>query len=157
MKDNNPYSLRQIGIIMSQTNCFDIMKYLAKHKCGTRREMIKCLSKSEYDYTQKRNVLHWTLRRMRDLQLVNRPSKQEAIEFGVVETYTLTERGKRLFMTVMDYMKLTNNLPSFTMEILQDNKRRLEKQMKDLNKEIEQEKQLKFTKQIKLENEENQI
>ena len=60
-------------------------------------------------------------------------------------------------MTVMDFVKLTNNLPSFTMEVLQDNKTRLEKQMKDLNKEIEQEKQLKFTKQIKLENEENQI
>ncbi len=157
MKDNNPYSLKQIGIIMSNPNCFEIMKYLCEHKSGTRREMIQCLSKSEYDYKKKRNVLHYILRRMRDLQLVNRPSKQEAIEFGVVETYTLTERGKRLFMTVMDFVKLTNNLPSFTMEVLQDNKTRLEKQMKDLNKEIEQEKQLKFTKQIKLENEENQI
>ena len=153
MKDNNPYSLKQIGIIMSQTNCFDVMKYLAEHKRGTRRQMIKCLSKSEYDYKKKRNVLHWTLRRMRDLQLVNLPSKQEALEFGVVETYTLTERGKKLFMTAMDFVKVSDNLPSFTMEILQKNKTRLEKQMGNLSKEIEQEKQLKSTKQMKFKNE----
>ena len=149
MLDNNPYSVKQVGTIMSRTHCFRIMKYLAEHEGGTRKEIGMFL----FGDTERRNVIHWTLRRMRDLGLLNRPTKKEALEFGLIERYTLTDRGKKLFMTVMDYVKLSNTLPSFTMEMLQKKKAQLEKNMKNVDKEIEQEKQLKSTKQMKSKNE----
>ena len=105
------YSLTQLATVLSghyrnsETSAFDILTYLYSHPYAPRSEIAKGISANPSN-------LHYFLRRMCELRIIEKPDDQQSRHNFTKKTmnaesqgkYQITERGRRAYDAIIDTM-----------------------------------------------------
>ena len=102
---NPDYSLTQLGTVLSGHHTFDILTYLYSHPYAPRSEIAKGISANPHN-------LHYFLRRMCELRIIEKPDDQQSRHNFTKKTmnvesqgkYQITERGRRAYDAIIDTM-----------------------------------------------------
>jgi len=97
------YSLTQLGTVLSGHYTFDILAYLYSHPYAPRSVIAKSISANPHN-------LHYFLRRMCELRIIEKPNDQQSRHNFTKKTmnvesqgkYQITERGRRAYDAIID-------------------------------------------------------